>query len=95
MLATLAMLFIEEFPGKRVFYSILLMPMMVVPAVAGYMFFMLFQSGGPVNDILALPACCRLGDDSGISAKGDGFWLAPRRPPRAMDTASPGWEERR
>ena len=29
------------------------MPMMVVPAVAGYMFFMLFQSGGPVNDILS------------------------------------------
>ena len=48
----LATLFADEFPGKRVFYSILLMPMMVVPAVAGYMFFMLFQSGGPVNDIL-------------------------------------------
>jgi multiple sugar transport system permease protein len=27
---------------------------MVVPAVAGYMFFMLFQSGGPVNDLLSL-----------------------------------------
>jgi multiple sugar transport system permease protein len=49
----LATLFADEFPGKRVFYSILLMPMMVVPAVAGYMFFMLFQSGGPVNDVLS------------------------------------------
>jgi multiple sugar transport system permease protein len=49
----LAMLFADDFPGKRVFYSILLMPMMVVPAVAGYMFFMLFQSGGPVNDVLS------------------------------------------
>jgi multiple sugar transport system permease protein len=49
----LATLFMDEFPGKRVFYSILLMPMMVVPAVAGYMFFMLFQSGGPVNGILS------------------------------------------
>ena len=49
----LATLFADEFPGKRLFYSILLMPMMVVPAVAGYMFFMLFQSGGPVNDILS------------------------------------------
>ncbi len=48
----LAMLFEDDFPGKRLFYSILLMPMMVVPAVAGYMFFMLFQSGGPVNDVL-------------------------------------------
>jgi multiple sugar transport system permease protein len=49
----LATLFADNFPGKRVFYSILLMPMMVVPAVAGYMFFMLFQSGGPLNDILS------------------------------------------
>jgi multiple sugar transport system permease protein len=49
----LATLFTDEFPGKRLFYSILLMPMMVVPAVAGYMFFMLFQSGGPINGILS------------------------------------------
>ncbi|MDR3490162.1 MAG: sugar ABC transporter permease [Bradyrhizobium sp.] len=49
----LATLFADEFPGKRIFYSILLMPMMVVPAVAGYMFFLLFQSGGPVNGILS------------------------------------------
>jgi multiple sugar transport system permease protein len=49
----MATLFMDEFPGKRLFYSILIMPMMVVPAVAGYMFYMLFQSGGPVNDILS------------------------------------------
>ncbi|MBI1172362.1 ABC transporter permease subunit [bacterium] len=49
----LATLFMDDFPGKRVAYSILIMPMMVVPAVAGYMFYMLFQSGGPVNDILS------------------------------------------
>lgn len=49
----LALLFMDDFRGKRVFYSILLMPMMVVPAVAGYMFFMLFQSGGPVNNIIS------------------------------------------
>ncbi|MDX3926113.1 MAG: sugar ABC transporter permease [Shinella sp.] len=49
----LAILFMDGFPGKRVFYSIMLIPMMVVPAVAGYMFFMLFQSGGPVNDIVS------------------------------------------
>lgn len=48
----LALLFVDDFPGKRVAYSILIMPMMVVPAVAGYMFFMLFQSGGPVNGLL-------------------------------------------
>ena len=49
----LATLFMDDFPGKRVAYSILIMPMMVVPAVAGYMFFMLFQSGGPLNDIMS------------------------------------------
>ncbi len=50
----LAVLFVDEFPGKRWFYSTLLVPMMVVPAVAGYMFFLLFQSGGPVNDLLSV-----------------------------------------
>jgi multiple sugar transport system permease protein len=50
----LAFLFLEEFPGKRIFHTILLTPMMIVPAVAGYMFFMLFQSNGPVNAILTL-----------------------------------------
>ena len=49
----LATLFMDDVPGKRAAYSILIMPMMVVPAVAGYMFFMLFQSGGPINDILS------------------------------------------
>lgn len=49
----LAILFMDSFVGKRLFYSVMLIPMMVVPAVAGYMFFMLFQSGGPVNDIVS------------------------------------------
>ncbi|MGZ5544885.1 MAG: carbohydrate ABC transporter permease [Limisphaerales bacterium] len=49
----LATLFVDTFPGRRVFYSILLTPMMVVPAVAGYMFYMLFQSNGPINQILS------------------------------------------
>ncbi len=50
----LATLFMDEFPGKRFAYSVLIMPMMVVPAVTGYMFYMLFQSGGPINDILSV-----------------------------------------
>jgi multiple sugar transport system permease protein len=49
----LALLFVGDFPGKRLSYSVLLMPMMIVPAVAGYMFFMLFQSGGLVNAIVS------------------------------------------
>jgi multiple sugar transport system permease protein len=43
----------DKFPGKPVFYSIMLMPMMIVPAIAGYMFFMLFQSAGPLNDFVS------------------------------------------
>lgn len=50
----LAFLFLEEFPLKRIFHTIMLMPMMIVPAVAGFMFYMLFQSNGPVNSILAI-----------------------------------------
>lgn len=50
----LATLFVDSFPGKRFFYSILIMPMMVVPAVAGYMFFMIFQSNGPLNQLLGI-----------------------------------------
>ena len=48
----LAMLFVRSFPGKPLFYSILLLPMMVVPAVTGYMFFMLFQAAGPINQLV-------------------------------------------
>ncbi|MEX3009584.1 carbohydrate ABC transporter permease [Hoeflea sp. TYP-13] len=51
----LAYLFIDQFPGRKLFYSILLVPMMVVPAVVGLMFFLLFQGTGPVNDMFGLP----------------------------------------
>ena len=49
----LAFLFREKFPGKKIFHSIILMPMMIVPAVAGFIFYMLFQSAGPVNAVLS------------------------------------------
>ncbi|MCO6449533.1 MAG: sugar ABC transporter permease [Caldilineales bacterium] len=49
----IAFLFLEEFRGKGIFHTIILTPMMVVPAVAGYMFFMLFQIQGPINAILS------------------------------------------
>jgi len=49
----LATLFTREFLGKRVLYSTMLVPMMIVPAVAGYMFFLLFQSQGPINGLLS------------------------------------------
>jgi multiple sugar transport system permease protein len=49
----LALLFVDRFRFRPVYYTLLLMPMMVVPAVAGYMFLMLFQSTGPVNQIIS------------------------------------------
>ena len=51
----LAILFVQKFPGRKVFYSIMLTPMMIVPAVTGLMFFLLFQGTGPINDMLGLP----------------------------------------
>jgi multiple sugar transport system permease protein len=50
----LAFLFLDSFPGKRVFHTVLLTPMMIVPAVVGYMFFMLFQGNGPINGFLSI-----------------------------------------
>lgn len=52
----LAYLFIDKFPGRKLFYSILLTPMMIVPAVVGLMFFLLFQGTGPINDHLGMPS---------------------------------------
>lgn len=52
----LAYVFIDQFPGRKLFYSILLTPMMVVPAVVGLMFFLCFQGTGPINNHLGLPS---------------------------------------
>jgi multiple sugar transport system permease protein len=49
----LALLFVDRFRLRPLYYTLILMPMMVVPAVAGYMFLMLFQSTGPINQIVA------------------------------------------
>ncbi len=49
----LSFLFLEKFPGKKLFHTLILMPMMIVPAVAGFTFYMLFQSTGPVNAVLS------------------------------------------
>ena len=59
----LALLFVGNFRMKKPLYSVILIPMMVVPAVAGYMFFLLFQSDGPINGLLAMV----LGRDMAIS----------------------------
>jgi multiple sugar transport system permease protein len=49
----LAALFYEGVLARPVFYSIILMPMMIVPAVAGYIFFLIFQQSGPINGIIS------------------------------------------
>ncbi len=50
----LAMLFLREFRGKAVLFSAFLTPMMILPVVVGYTFWMLFQSNGPINQVIAL-----------------------------------------
>lgn len=48
----LAVLFMRRFIGKSLLFSAFLTPMMILPVVVGYIFWMLFQSNGPVNQIL-------------------------------------------
>lgn len=50
----LAVLFLREFRGKRILFSAFLTPMMILPVVVGYTFWMLFQSNGPINQIISL-----------------------------------------
>jgi multiple sugar transport system permease protein len=49
----LAMAFYEKVPMQGVLYSVILIPMMVVPAIAGYTFYLIFQQTGPLNLILS------------------------------------------
>ena len=50
----LAMLFLKQFRGRGVLTLFFLLPMMVVPAVSGFVFFMIFQVDGPLNQALSL-----------------------------------------
>ena len=50
----LAVLFLREFRGKAILFSAFLTPMMILPVVVGYTFWMLFQSNGPINQIITL-----------------------------------------
>jgi multiple sugar transport system permease protein len=45
----LALLLWREFRGRNFLVVFLLLPMMVVPAVSGFIFSMLFQTDGPIN----------------------------------------------
>jgi multiple sugar transport system permease protein len=48
----LATLFLKKFWGKRLWFTALLSPMMIMPVVVGYTWFMLFQYNGPVNQFI-------------------------------------------
>jgi multiple sugar transport system permease protein len=50
----LAVLFQRRFPGKSLLFSAFLTPMMILPVVVGYIFWMLFQSNGPINQMLEI-----------------------------------------
>jgi multiple sugar transport system permease protein len=49
----LAMLVHQECRGRKVYITIFLLPMMVVPVVVGYNFSMLYVDSGPLNQLLA------------------------------------------
>jgi len=49
----LATLFLRKFWGKRLWFTALLSPMMIMPVVVGYTWFMLFQYNGPVNQFFS------------------------------------------
>lgn len=49
----LAMLLVKNFRGRGLVTVFFLLPMMVVPAVSGFIFFMLYQVDGPVNGALS------------------------------------------
>ncbi|MEM3382124.1 MAG: sugar ABC transporter permease [Candidatus Bathyarchaeia archaeon] len=51
---TLAYVFSGKFFGKRFLTLALVAPMMVIPAVGGWTFFLMFVESGPVNGILSM-----------------------------------------
>jgi multiple sugar transport system permease protein len=61
----LAMLVSRTVRGKRLYTTIFLIPMMVVPVVVGYNFSMIYVDSGPLNQLLA-PLAALLGFDPRI-----------------------------
>jgi multiple sugar transport system permease protein len=49
----MALLLYKEFRGRKIYITIFLMPMMVVPVVVGYNFSMIYVDSGPLNQVLA------------------------------------------
>ena len=50
----LALLFLDEWPWRKLAVSVLILPMMIVPVDAANAFFMLFNDRGPINHLVSL-----------------------------------------
>jgi multiple sugar transport system permease protein len=50
----LALLFLDEWPWRKLAVSVLILPMMIVPVDAANAFFMLFNDRGPINYLIGL-----------------------------------------
>src|ERR1700681_1975290 len=50
----LALLFLDEWPWRKVAVSVIILPMMVVPVDAANAFFMLFNDHGPINYLISM-----------------------------------------
>jgi multiple sugar transport system permease protein len=50
----LALLFLDEWPWRKIAVSVIILPMMVVPVDAANAFFMLFNDRGPINYLISL-----------------------------------------
>jgi multiple sugar transport system permease protein len=48
----LAYVFMGDFFGKKFFVLVAIVPMMVVPAAGGYVFYLMFIKSGPINGLL-------------------------------------------
>jgi multiple sugar transport system permease protein len=70
----LALLFLDEWPWRKLAVSVLILPMMIVPVDAANAFFMLFNDRGPINHLIGLVT----GTDFQFSWLSDPDWaLAP------------------
>lgn len=50
----LALLFMDEWPWRKLAVSIIILPMMIIPVDAANAFFMLFNDHGPINHLISL-----------------------------------------
>lgn len=50
----LALLFLDEWPWRKIAISVIILPMMIIPVDAANAFFMIFNERGPINHLVTL-----------------------------------------